>query len=251
MSTRQSYARIYGRYTTPSTTHNVTRNCISSVLIALQSGSQGFSRVDASAPLRNSPELLTSYWRTDFDRDPSTTNANGDAVADWAVTGNGTFDTTKLANGVWTATGSIETRPLANFTTTTTVEARCRNTSTGGNGATLRINADRQGGQYAPILVYIKRQADGTQILSLNGMTSDVITKQLFSCARLPGGFVRYQFTILPSNDLVNLRINGEDQGTFAYPTYVPSVSTDGFLTLTTDTSSSEFDYVDVRVGTN
>ena len=42
------------------------------------------------------PSCLTTYWRTDFDRNPTTTNANGDAVADWAVTGGGTFDTTKL-----------------------------------------------------------------------------------------------------------------------------------------------------------
>ncbi len=251
MSTRQMYARIYGTYTTPSTTYNVTRNYVSSVRIALQSGSQGYSRVDTSAPLRNSPELLTTYWRTDFDRDPATTNDNGDAVADWVVTGNGSFDTSKLVNGVWTATGGIETRPLADFTTTTTVEARCRNTTVGGNGAVLRIYADRQGGQYAPILVYVKRQSNGTQTLSLNGMTSDATTKQLFSRSNLSSGFVRYQLTILPANDLVNLQINGEDQGTYTYPTYAPSTTADRYLTLTTDTSASEFDYVDVRVGTN
>jgi hypothetical protein len=247
-SSRQMWGRIYGTYTTPSSSYNVTRNYVSAVGIALQMGSQGYARVDASAPLRNLPELLSTYWRTDFDRSPTATNGNGDTVADWAVTGGGTFDTTKLASGVWTATGGIETRPLADFTTTTTVEVRCRNTTVGGNGAVCRIFADRQGGQYAPILVYLQRQSDGTQTLTLSGKTSDALTTALFTRARLSGNFVRYKLTILPSNNLVNLQINGEDQGTYTYPTYTPSGATDRYLTLTTDTSGSEFDYVDVRV---
>lgn len=251
MSTRQAFVKIYGTYTTPGTTYNVTRYYVSSVRFTLQTGSQGNSRVDASAPMRNLPELLTTYWRTDFDRDPTTTNANGDSSADWALSGGGTFDTTKLTNGIWTATGAIESRPLADFTTTTTVEVRCRNTSVGGNGAVLRINADRQGGTYAPLLVYVQRQSDGTQTLTLCGKSNDATTKSLCSRNKLGSGLVRYRLTILPANNLVNLQINDEDQGTFTYPTYTPSTTTDRYATVYADTSSAEFDYVDVRVGTN
>lgn len=249
--TRQIYGRIYGTYTTPGTSYNVTRNYVSSIRLALQSGGQTNARIDASAPLRNLPELLTTYWRADFDRNPTATNSNGDAVSDWALTGGGSFDTTKLVGGVWAATGAIETRPLADFTTTTIVEARCRNTSTGGNGAVLAIYLDRQGGQYAPLLVYVQRQADGTQTLTLNGKTADAVTTKLFSRANLPSGFVRYRLTVLPANNLVNLTINDEDQGTYTYPTYSPSSSSDRYLTLSADTSAAEFDYVDVRSGTN
>ncbi len=135
-------------------------------------------------PLRNTPELLSAYWRTDFDRDPTATNGNGDTVADWALTGGGTFDSTKLSNGIWTATGAIESRPLADFTTTTSVEVRCRNTSTGGNGAVMCINADRQGGQYAPLLVYVQLQSDGTQTLTLNGKTDDSDVQTAISAVR-------------------------------------------------------------------
>src|SRR5262249_36593892 len=150
---------------------NVVRNYVSSIRLGLQSGDQTHARIDASIPLRNSPELLANYWRTDFDRNPAATNANGDTTSDWAVTGGGSFDTTKLANGIWTATGALETRPLSDFTTTTTFEARCRNTSTGGNGATVAIYADRQNGIYGPIIVYLQKQSDGSQTLTLNGKT--------------------------------------------------------------------------------
>jgi hypothetical protein len=251
MASREMWGRIYGTFTTPSTSYNVTRNYVSSIRIALQAGGQPTSRIDAAAPLRNVPELLSTYWRTDFDRDPTTTNGNGDTVADWALTGGGTFDSTKLSNGIWTATGAIESRPLADFTTTTSVEVRCKNTSVGGNGAVMCINADRQGGQYAPILVYLQLQSDGTQTLTLNGKTSDSTFKQLFTRSKLSSGFVRYKVTILPANSLVNLTINDEDQGTYTFPTYAPTATTDRYLTVYSNTSSSQFDYVDARVSTN
>ncbi len=251
MTTRQIFGRIYGTYTTPGSSYNLTRNYVSSVRLALQSGNQSHARIDDSIPLRNSPELLASYWRTDFDRDPATTDANGDAVADWAVTGGGSFDTTKLANGVWTATGAIETRPLSDFNTTTTVEVRCRNTSVGGNGAVCLISADRQGGTYAPLRVCVQKQSDGTQTLTLSGKTSDAATKQLFSLAHLASGFVKFRLTILPQSDVVNLQINDEDEGTYTYPKYSPTSAADRYLTLYGDTSAAEFDYVEVRAGIN
>ena len=250
-TTRQMFGRVYGTYTTPGPSYNVTRNYVSYVRLALQAGNLSHARIDTSIPLRNSPELLANYWRTDFDSNPAATNANGDTTTDWAVTGGGTFDTTKLASGIWTATGAIETRPLSDFATTTIVEARCRNTSVGGNGAVVAVYVDRQSGTYAPLLVYVQKQSDGTQTLSLYGRTSDTVTKQLFTRSRLSSGFVRFRLTVLPANDVVNLTINDEDQGTFTYPRYAPTSTSDRYLTLYSDTSSSEFDYVEVRSGIN
>lgn len=251
MTARQVFYRLYGTYTTPDTTYNFTRNYVSQVGLLLQAGSQTHSRIDARIPLGNFPELLSAHWRADFSINPTTTNANGDGVADWAVAGNGTFDAATLINGAWYATGALETRPLSNFATTTIVETRCRNTTVGGNGAVVRINADRQGGQYAPLLVYIQRQSDGSQTLTLNGKTSDAAIKQLYTHANLSSEFVRFRLTILPQNNVVNISINDEDQGTFNYPTYAPSSSSDSYLTLFADTSLAEFDYVDVRVAPN
>ncbi len=251
ISPRQIYGRLYGTFTTPGPSYNVVRNYVPCIRLALQSGEKSHARIDASIPLQNSPELLLNYWRTDFDRNPATTNANGDATSDWAVTGGGAFDTTKLASGIWTATGGLETRPLSDFTTTTTVEARCRNTSVGGNGAVVAIYADRQNGTYGPLLVYVQKQADGTQTLTLNGKTSDSTTKQLFSRSRLSSGFVHFRVTIVPQSDVLNLQINDEDQGTFTYPRYSPTSTADRYLTISSDTSTSEFDYVELRSGIN
>ena len=45
--------------------------------------------------------------------------------------------------------------------------------------------------------------------------------------------------------------VNGEDQGTYTYSTYAPASSSDAFATLYANTSTAEFDFVDVRVSTN
>lgn len=250
-TTRQVFGRVYGTYSTPGPSYNVTRNYVSYVRLGLQAGNQSHARIDTSIPLRNAPELLANYWRTDFDRDPTTTNINGDTASDWAVTGGTAFDTTKLTNGIWSATGAIETRPLSDFTTTTIVEARCRNTSVGGNGTVVAAFVDRQGGTYAPLLVYLQKQSDGSQTLNLYGRTSDTVTKLLFTRPRLASGYVRFRLTVLPANDVVNLTINDEDQGTFTYPSYAPTSSSDRYVTVYSDTSTSDFDYVEVRSGIN
>jgi hypothetical protein len=246
MPARRTYYRIYGTYTSPGTTVNVTRNYATRVNVVLQAGENTSSRVDASIPLENKPELLTAYWRTDFDFDPTTADITYDSLADWAMA-SGTFDSTTLVDGVWQASGAIESRARNDFKTNTIVEVRCRNTAVGGNGAVVRINADRQAGTHAPLEVRLQRQSDGTQTLTLYGKSNDATYVQLFERKNLPDSLIRYRLTILPADNLVNLAIEDEDQDTYSYPTYAPS-SDDRFLTLYSDTSSSEFDYAELRI---
>ncbi|MEX2316416.1 MAG: hypothetical protein WD669_04640 [Pirellulales bacterium] len=247
MPSRQMYYRLYGTYTTPGSSYDVTRTYVRQVRVVLRAGSQSAARIDASIPLDNTPELFSNYWRLDFDANPTSVDADGSGAVDWATTGGGAFATGNLAGGVWTASGAIETRPLNDFIKVTTVEVGCRNTTVGGNGAVVRINADRQSGLHAPLFTYLQRQSDGTQTLTLYGKSSDSANVQLFKIQRLPSDFVRIRLTIDPANNIVNLQLNGEDQGTFTYPTYAPS-TTDRFLTMFADTSAAQFDYAEVRV---
>jgi hypothetical protein len=249
MASRQMSYRLYGTYTTPSTSYTVTRNHVEHVRVKLRAGGQAHARVDARIPLLNSPELLAKYWRLDFDDDPTAINTDADAAVDWIVPNGGIFDPTKLIGGVWHASGAIEARPLNDFIGNTTIDVRCRNTSVGGNGAVIRVHADRQGGTHAPIFCYLQLQSDGTQTLSLYGKSSDAADILLFTRSRLPNDFVRIRLTIVPASNVVNLQINDEDQGTFAYTTYAPT-GNDRFVTIFADTSAARFDYADVRVAT-
>ena len=178
----------------------------------------------------NRPELLSAYWRTDFDGNPTTLDVTRDGTSDWTMA-SGTFNVATLVDGIWMASGAIESRPKNNFTTNTIVDVRCRNTSVGGNGAVVQIHADRQGGTHAPLMVRVQRQSDGSQTLTLYGKSNDATDVVLFQRKNLSSDFVRYRLTILPANNVVNLAINDEDQGTFSYPTYAPT-GDDRFLTF-------------------
>ena len=180
--------RIYGTYTTPGRRTMSRATMFPTSASRCNPAVKAHARIDASVPLRNSPELLATYWRTDFDRNPTTTNANGDT----SPTGPSPAAAPSIRRSSSTASGrngALETRPLADFTTTTTVEVRCRNTSVGGNGAVAASTPTVKGGLYAPLLVYLQRQSDGTQTLTLNGKTSDAVTKQLFTRSSLPERF--------------------------------------------------------------
>ncbi len=236
---------MYGTYSSPGPTYNVTRNYATRVKVSLQTGEASQSRNDASVPLVNQPELLSGYWRTDFDTNPTTDDVTRDGTNDWATSSGGAFS--GASGGIWTASGALESRPKNNFTTVTTIQARLRNTSVGGNGAVVRIQADRQGGTHAPLEVRVQKQADLSQTLSLYGKSSDATDVLLFQRKNLSSDFVRVRLTILPANNVVNLTINDVDEGTYTYPTYVPS-NDNRFLTFFADTSSAEYDYVEMRL---
>lgn len=249
------YFQLYGTYSRPGSIQNVTRTYASRVGIVLQSmpakpsqqPPDNHSRIEASVPLLNRPELLSAYWRADFDTNPTTIDMTRDGASDWIMAGGGSFNTGTLVDGLWQANGWLESRPKNNFTTITTVEARCRNTSVGGNGAELRIQVDRQGGSHAPIIVRVQRQADGTQTLSLFGKSNNTTEVKLLERKNLSSDFVRYRLTLLPVQNLVNLKINDQDEGTFTYSLYAPS-GDDRFLTFSAHTSTAEYDYVELRV---
>ena len=104
MPLRRTYYRIYGTYTSPGTPVDVTRTYATRVNVVLQGGTAAHSRINASVPLDNTPELLSAYWRTDFDADPTAADVTRDGVADWSMA-SGTFNGATLVNGIWQATG--------------------------------------------------------------------------------------------------------------------------------------------------
>jgi hypothetical protein len=252
LTSRRMFYRIYGTYTVPGPSHDIVRNYVSHVQLVLQAGDR-HSRVDTSVPLVNRPEQLSSYWRTDFDQNPTISDADADGAYDWAMADGATFDEDTLVGGVWDAVGAVsglKTQPPNDFTTTTIIEVRCRSASSSGNGAVLHINADRQNGLHAPLTV--KLQPDGiTQTLTLLGWESDSDPVTLFTCPRMSDDFVTFRLSIVPHLKLVNLHVNDEDQGTYTYPDFAPSSNTDRCVTLFPDASRAEFDYADVRVTAN
>jgi hypothetical protein len=258
------HGELWGSYTVPGPPYNLRRKFLSHVRVTLNSAlppqddpgkDTSHARIEASVPLANRPELLSAYWRADFSGDPqndiaaaidpTAADSNGDAQNDWEMGGGETFDVDALADGVWTASGQLQTLPANDFAGVTIVEARCR------NGAIVSINADRLNGTHAPLTVRIESQSDGSQTLALLGQPTAGVDRTLCRITGLVGdladarSFVPFRLIILPEQNLVNLHVNGEDQGTFSYPIHA-TASNDRFLSLSGD--GAEFDDVEVRV---
>ena len=121
----------------------------------------------------------------------------------------------------------------------------------------LRINADRQGAAYAPLVVRLERRADGSQSLFLLGIPSSGVPVTLPGDAgsilststvdNLKDDYVHFRLIILPLPNKVNLQINGVDVGTFTYTPPGPA-STERCVKIG---GGAKFDYVELRVAPN
>jgi prepilin-type N-terminal cleavage/methylation domain-containing protein len=255
LPTQQVYFRLYGTYTTPGPEYGIARKRLGNVQVVLQIGAQQYSRLETSIALANRPEILAAYWRTDFDHDPAADDVNGDSTADWQATDTtaaevanpAPYDPDALVGGVWHASGKLSTQPVNDFAATTIAEVGFRDTVPGGSGAVVQINADWSGGQYSPLLLRVQMENDGTQTLRLASQPAGASEVVLFQHKGLPSSLVHCRLTILPNNNLVNIQVNNEDQGTYAYSTY-PASGSDRVVSLFGDTSEAEFDYAEVRV---
>jgi hypothetical protein len=114
---------IYGTYTTPGAPQTATRNYVTAVQMAVQTGDVSENRIDTAVRTVNAPEALTAIWETEFERNPTTLDMNGDGCADWAPE-SGSFDPSRVSGGIWTANSNLVTFPDNDFAQLTTVELR-------------------------------------------------------------------------------------------------------------------------------
>lgn len=245
-ASRMIFHEIYGRVTTPGTPQTEVSEYLMSVQVALRSGSDDDARVITSVQTLNTPQLLSGLWLTDFDLDP-TSDLNGDGVGDWEDRG-GSFDPSALSAGVWGTDSTLVTAPDNDFTAQTVINARFRNTTVGGLGAILRINADWEGGTFAPLIVHLALQADSTQTLNVYGKTDSLTRVSLVRESGLSIDFVDLRLLIDPALDTVNIVVNGQDLGTYRYWKYAP-VGDARVVGITSSGSNAEFDYVHIRTG--
>lgn len=246
---RSMLYRLYGKYFTPSQTQtNVTRRYLTGVNLAMQIGDSAYSRVDAGTNLLNTPELLSAFWKVDFDADPTTADADFDGNSDW-VEETGTFDPASLAGGVWQADEAdgvaLRTSPDNDFTDVTTVDIKCRNTSVGGSGANFWMHFDRTGSGYGELYTSVALQTDGTQtarIYSGDGIDDTLLVE----VPNLSSGFVHLRLVIVPDTDLVAVWVDQVFRGSFNYFRF--NNHNKRYFIAQPLGSDAEFDYISVRV---
>jgi hypothetical protein len=243
--------RVRGTYNTPGgTPPSVTRKYLIGVRMALQTGPDPEARIHTSVPLLNTPELLSGFWKADFDEDPTLADKNFDDAGDWGVRGGGSFDPASLAGGVWHADQILDTCPKNDFTQWTTVDVRFRNTSVGGKGAVFWLNYDYSGAYHAVVNAYLQLQADGTQTLRVNKKTDNSMEVPLVTLTGLSSDFANLRLVIDPGSDLVAVWVDRVFQGFYGNTPFLHA-NDDRFASILAWGSDAEFDYLCVRVSDN
>ncbi len=239
--------QLYGTYVTEGSPQVVRRRFLTGIGVSLVVGAEMASRIDTRVALANAPELLAGRWHLDFDRDPTTVDANFDGQADWASPTNSPVATGSLSGGVWRADVPLESRPKYDFLTLTTAEVRLRATTPGGQGAVFAINADWSGGTCAGFMAAVALQTDGTQTLTVSKKTGPASWARLVQVGGLSSGFVTVRLVIDPAADWVAVWVEGVYYGLYPYTPVSPG-NGDRFARIEADGCQAEFDFVSVCV---
>lgn len=246
-SSKSLNCQLFGKLSRSGMPKSFNSNYLTSMGIGLQISSTS-SILQTTGVALNHPELLSGKWELKFDQSPTTVDINGDATPDWTVRGGGTFNPSTLVNGIWTTSGtSLDTAPGNDFATTTVIDVRLQNTTIGGNGATLTMNALRSGATCAPVLVALKLQSDGTQTLTVSKKTNDATTQTLLNVTGLANRAVDLHLIIDPVAMAVCVKANGVERGTFAISRFASS-DTSRSVTLGASGSTAQFSYACIRV---
>jgi hypothetical protein len=196
----------------------------------------------------NAPELLSHVWEAQFDGDPTEQDFDRDG-ADWQLRDGGSFQTSGLSDGLWQADATLDTAEKCNFDKTTICQVRFQAAGTAAGQALFWINVDASSSdnKYAPIYARLVLETSGSQTLKLYRKTSDSNSQLLTTVSNLPARLIEMQLVIDPDVDAVNLRVQGQDYGTFEYSRFVPG-SDDRFASVLSGGAGARFDYVRVLV---
>jgi hypothetical protein len=237
----------YGTVTTRGPDQTVYRDHLTRIDLSLDADGAG-APIDTAAALLNTPQVVTAVWSLDFDHDPTDIDYDANGSADWVRRDGGAFASGSLSSGKWLADSALETRPYDNFKKLTTVEVCFKNTSLGGSGAVVWINADFTNSTGAPIYATLQLQSDNTQTLTLYRKRNASAMQVLTVVKSLPADWITMRLLIDPARDYVNLKVNDVDFGTYAYRSFGMSPS-DRVMQLYASGSSAEFDWARLVVG--
>jgi hypothetical protein len=233
----------------PGPDQTATREYVSSVGIGLQVGSDSTSQIETAVYPPNAPEVLSALWEADFEADPTKVDLNADDVPDWRVGDGSAFDTGKLSGGVFQASLTLETNPDYQFTELTAVDLRLRDTLADGQSGGIRLRVDRTGDTYAYIKADINKLADGTQTLSIWTYDPGGVFGAVYTGTGLSTEFVDVRLLVDPGQNTVNVRVDGQDRGTYRYGRITAVSPHICWLYETAPGSGVEFDHVTIRAG--
>lgn len=223
---------------------NITRSHAGSVRVQLTSNASadGFTPACETRFLL-SPEVLTRFWHADFDTDPTLSDLDGDGMADWSSPVAG-FDSSELANGVWSIGDLCEAVPAGQFSGVVTVEARLRSSS--GEGPALYGPFSANNASLLPVVTQLRQGDASSQDLMIYNSTD--LSNPVASVTGLAQGWVDIRLILLTAEDTLTVEVNGRVQGTVQLARIDDSV-TGRTLSVRAIGDDAEIDYIRAHVG--
>lgn len=240
---RSLFVSLVGTYVVPQSTVTLERTFTSSIGATL-TDARG-QMLSASVSLPNGCEVLTDQWRTNFERNPTTEDVNGDGTPDWSVTSESYADS-DLSGGWLKATKSMALVTSQDFTQPSEFAAR------------LRITNDSQ--EWYATIYADKSGALGSKLtLRVDRMTAQVIRVRLYENWPFPATLLMerslsldtldVRCLITPATRTATLYANDALLGASTYGRFGLSLGTPTPFIMYGTASSVLVDWVEIRVG--
>ncbi len=204
---------VYGVPQIPGTPVDFVREHVTAIDISLQ----GAVALRSRAVVPNAPQIVSRLWQLDFEYDPTGLDVNADDTPDWATGDAAVFDEASLVGGVWVATQTLVSSPAPNLDTPLTLKVRLRDTTqSDASSADILLAIDRDGLLGANLRIRVERTGAAQQTFTL--LDRRPIGDRALATMNIDtDGFVEVLAVVMPSQSLINVRIDGEDLGTFEY----------------------------------
>ncbi|XAL98864.1 hypothetical protein OT109_14900 [Phycisphaeraceae bacterium D3-23] len=230
---------VYGTCACVTPDMSMTRQVRTCAHITLQVGDSTAQNV--STRMYREPGVHTAAWDTEFDASPVGIDMDGNGN-DWAIDIGGAAGS--FANGVWTADGRINIEPAHAFLDPVVVDVVLGSTTNGQDGAKFGINADRDGGLVARLVLQAGLDATGSHYVRLRNNPNTMVRLE---ATDLGPNLPHVRLLISPADDTVGLIVNGQPVGTYVYERENDAGIT--FSALVAEFSDGVIDSVSIREG--
>ena len=242
---RRARMIVYARPVVPDTPLTLPQDRLQSVKISLQRTPSTQARIDTAARLENAPLLAHGMVATEFDKDPTIQDANGDGSGDFAQAGGGSFDTSSLTDGWWNAS-SHSTRLIGGLSDDATlpvdVRFRAQAIGVGSYGATVTLHLRLSATETGQVAANLSLNSDGTQALDVASYNGSTYTR-LGRVDGITAEPVEVRLVADPVRRICVYFIDGVQYPSVTFPAYSETRTRHEVMVFETS-SDGRFDYV-------
>ena len=238
---------LYGRVATPGEAQTFDHTSLQAVDVRLRTAEPAAATMQTQVALLNRPEVLSGYWKLDFEHDPTALDFDGNGQDDWQTYTDDPFDPASLDASIWEVDRTLIAQSTGPLTQPMCLRLRWRHTGDNDSSAFVRLEVDRADGTIGSVIPAIQHNGDNTQTLTLYTQHATDGLQPLTTLTGLPSDMIDTRLLIDPAHNTVNIRVNGTDRGTYHY-TRRSASDGNGSVAAGAIGEGAQFDYLEFTV---